>query len=247
MMNDIRPMWVMLFLLCFLPPVQAAETSLPTPLELRYRLHYGVMTVGQVTKTLTQDSNGIYHQRTRSKPEGMARLFTEVEWMEEGEFEIRQGQIRPLRFLEYRVGADKPHRHEAFFDWANRKVRYYNNRVVEDLPEGTQDQGSLIYSFMLQPPAPGVTRDLHVSSGKKLRDYRYAESGRETITTALGRFATRIIERTNHLQTEEGLKVWLAVEHRNLPVRIATIKRGETTFLELEGVSGAMTLPVRKQ
>jgi len=247
-MNPLRMLPCAVLWIVFVQSASAAGAqALPVPLELRYSLHYGMLTVGHVTKTLTQDARGIYQARSRSVPEGMARWFTEVEWFEEGEFEIRQGQIRPLRFLEYRVGADKSHRHEAFFDWAAGKVRYYNKRIAVDLPAGTQDSGSLFYSFMLSPPAPGSTSTVHLSSGKKLRSYKYAETGQETLNTPFGRLKTRVIERVDQSQVEEGLKVWLALDYQNLPVRVATIKRGETTTLDLEKVSGALKLPIQSK
>jgi hypothetical protein len=232
---------VALALLMTAPPTPAGE-ALPAPLELHYTLRYGGLTVGQVTKTLTRDADGRYRHRSRSVPMGMARWFTQVEWFEEGQFEIAQGRIRPLRFLEYRVGADKPHRHEAVFDWKDRLIRYASGSRVA-LPADTQDQGSLVFAFMLHPPTAGKSQDLHVSTGKKLRSYQYIESGQETINTALGPLKTRIIERIIGKPGDEGFRIWLATEHQNLPVRIATRQRGEDTVLDLDSAQGLPGLP----
>ncbi|MDH4134284.1 MAG: DUF3108 domain-containing protein, partial [Gammaproteobacteria bacterium] len=111
-----------------LPATLAAETvasePLPATLELHYRLRYNGLVIGHVTKTLTREADSRYRHRSHSRPEGMARLFTTVEWYEEGRFEIVKGEVRPLEFLEYRVGADKPHRHSATFDWKSLKIQY---------------------------------------------------------------------------------------------------------------------------
>jgi hypothetical protein len=221
---------------------RAAEPVLPAPLELRYALRYGSLTIGHVTKTLARNDDGSYQQRTHSRPEGMASWFTSVEWFEEGRFEIRQGTLRPLTFLEYRVGADKSHRHSARFDWAAHVIRY-DFGTVAALSPGTQDQGSLIYSFMLHPPAPGTQQEIALSGSKKLKTYRYRYAGEETVRLPAGKFKTRVIEQLLAEPGDEALRVWLAPEHGNLPVRIATRKRGQDTILELEAASGAITLP----
>jgi hypothetical protein len=214
----------------------ADESPLPTPLELHYVLHYGDLTVGRVTKTLTRESDGTYIARSRSQPAGMARWFTSVEWFEEGRFEVVQDQVRPLSFLEYRVGADKSHRHSATFDWKTMQIHYSRGPVVP-LPPDTQDQGSLLYAFMLHPPTPGSEQTIHISGGKKLNRYRYAETGSETLKTVLGTLQTRIIERRALKEGDEVFRIWLAPTRGNLPVRIQTIKRGQPTTLDLESIS----------
>ena len=219
-------------------PVQAAEPpALPASLELNYVLRYGDMTVGRVVKTLTHAADGSYRHRSRSRPLGAAKMFTSVEWFEEGQFEVVQGKVRPLSFLEYRVGADKPHRHSARFDWKLQKI-FYENWPTTLLPPGTQDQGSILYALMLNPPAPGTQQTIHISSGKKLRVYRYAHAGTETLKTTLGVIKATVIERPSLDKNSESFRVWLATERGNLPVRISTQKRGQETTLELETVSG---------
>jgi hypothetical protein len=219
-------------------PVQAAEPpALPASLELNYALRYGDMTVGQVVKTLTRAADGNYRHRSRSRPLGAAKMFTSVEWFEEGQFEVVQGKVRPLSFLEYRVGADKPHRHSARFDWKAQKI-FYANWPTTPLPPGTQDQGSILYALMLNPPAPGTQQTIHISSGKKLRVYRYAHAGTETLKTTLGVIKTTVVERPPLDINSESFRVWLATDRGNLPVRISTQKRGQETTLELETVNG---------
>ncbi len=233
---------LLLMLACFVGDATADKVSaLPAPLELKYVLSYGDLIVGHATKTLTREANGIYLQRSRSVPKGALRMFTTVEWFEEGRFEIVKGRIRPLSFLEYRVGADKPHRHSAAFDWKAKVVRYAHGPVIA-LPPGTQDQGSILYALMLNPPPASREQSIFVSTGKKLREYRYLEVGTENLKTIFGTVRTRIIER-RPLATDKDrdtFRVWLAPDRHNLPVRISTEKRGQNTTLELESVGGAL-------
>lgn len=232
---------VLLFSFNFVPVLAAESTtapaSLPAPLELTYSLHYGGLEVGRVVKTLRRTATGSYEFRSHSKPLGAAKMFTSVQWFEEGEFEIHQGRVRPLSFLEYRVGADRPHRHSARFDWKERKINYAHGATLA-LPPNTQDQGSLLFAFMLHPPTAGGEQTIHVSSGKKLRDYRYAHTGSETLKTALGTLKTTRIERPARGEDEESFRIWLAPDRNNVPIRITTQKRGQETRLELESVTG---------
>lgn len=214
-----------------------ASPALPATLQLNYSLRYGGLEVGRVVKTLKRNAGGGYEYRSHSKPMGAAKMFTSVQWFEEGEFEIHQGRVRPLSFLEYRVGADKPHRHSAFFDWKAQKINYAHGATLA-LPTNTQDQGSLLFAFMLHPPTAGGEQAIHVSSGKKLRVYRYAFAGNETLKTALGTLKTIRIERPATGQDEESFQIWLAPERNNIPVRITTQKRGQETSLDLESVTG---------
>lgn len=228
----------LLALLAWLPlaAVAAEPAKLPDNLELRYVLRYDNLTVGQVTKTLARQPDGTYLHRSQSVPEGMASWFTSVTWHEEGRFEVVNGKVRPLRFLEYRVGADKPHRHEATFDWKTGIIHYAGWPDVK-LPPGTQDLGSLAYAFMLDPPAVGNRPDIHLSTGKKLRRYRYTQVGTETVRTALGELRATVIERApTEGKDEERVRIWLAIDRRHLPVRIATEKRGKETVLEIKSV-----------
>ncbi len=221
----------------FVPAHAAEPPALPAALELNYTLRFGTLTIGRVVKTLTREPDGHYRHRSHSIPLGMAKMFTSVEWFEEGQFEVLQGKPRPSSFLEYRVGADKPHRHSARFDWKAMKI-FYENWPTIPLPPDTQDQGSFLYALMLNPPAPGTRQSIHVSSGKKLRVYRYRHAGTDTLKTALGTIKTTIVERLTTGSQSESLRVWLATERGNLPVRITTQQRGEDTALELESVRG---------
>jgi hypothetical protein len=235
----LAPLSFLLLTAAMLVPAHAAQpATLPASLELNYALHYGgVTTIGRVVKTLTREADGSYRHRSHSIPLGMAKMFTSVEWFEEGQFEVVQGKVRPLSFLEYRVGADKPHRHSARFDWKAMQI-LYENWPTSPLPPGTQDQGSFLFALMLNPPVPGPQQTIHISSGKKLRAYQYGYVGTETLKTALGTIKTTVIERPQADKNGEGLRVWLATERGNLPVRVATTKRGEETILELESVKG---------
>jgi Protein of unknown function (DUF3108) len=244
MPNAVKIAWLLLVAVF---PAQAAEPTLPAPLELRYRLVYGGMTTGRATLTLTREADGSYKRVSRSRPEGMARMFTTVEWVDESHFEIFKGQVRPLSFLEYRIGAERSHRQFATFDWKAGVLRYEFGKQTLPLRPGTQDLGSMQFAWMLNPPAAGPEQIMALSSGKKLKDVKYRRVGQEKITTDYGSLDALVLERLPMPDDKEreSFRVWLATAHRNLPVRMATEKRGQETVLLLESVTGLPNLAPR--
>jgi len=240
---------VLLVLFCgmMMSSAGAEEPMLQAPLELHYRLTYGGMTTGRAVITLKREADGTYKRVSRSRPEGMARMFTSVEWVDESHFEIFKGQVRPLSFLEYRIGADRSHRQFATFDWKANVVRYEFGKQTLPLLPGTQDLGSLIFAWMLNPPAAGPQQTMQLSSGKKLKAVAYRRVGTETIKTDYGSLNTLLIERLPLPDDKDpdAFRIWLATGYKNLPVRMATEKRGQDTILNLESVSGLAGLAPR--
>lgn len=217
----------------------AAPAALPETLSLTYGFTYGGMRIGTNTRTLTRESDGRYHYRARTRPQGMARMFTRVEWFEEGRFEIHDGRVRPLEHLKYRVGASKPHRHSASFDWAGQTVTYADGRR-EPLPDNAQDASSMLYQLMLDPPRSADTRQLMINNGKRFRVNEYRFLRRETLKTAFGPLDTLVVQWATAVDTDdsESLTAWLAVDKRNIPVRIVTLEDGKTAVMTLESLTG---------
>jgi hypothetical protein len=94
------------------------------------------------------------------------------------------------------------------------------NEVSEPLPKGTQDLVSYPYQWMQIPP---VSEELilSVTTGKKIKTYRYSLINRDDVVeTPAGQF--RVVELTNGGKVEpaDERHFWLAVDHHYLPVRI---------------------------
>jgi len=218
----------------------AGAVTLPEQLELRYKLYYGKIHAGRTVKTLTREPGGEYFHRTWTQPEGLARMFTSTEWFEEGYFRVQDGAVRPMRFLKYRVGSSKPHRHGAEFDWTRGRIRFLSGRE-EPLTPDTLDEGSVLFAFMLRPPPESGERAVTITNGKKLLRYRYVAAGSETLETPLGPLRTRILKRLPESKAGDGqedLTLWLAPEHGNIPVRIRALEGGREATMVLEAVQG---------
>jgi hypothetical protein len=118
----------------------------------------------------------------------------------------------------------------ALFDWDKKllTLQYKNREEQKSLPADTQDHLSLLYSFMFSPPS-GKVINLHETDGKKLKPARYAIS-KETLETPIGKLETIVLTKQKEKDGERDKKIWLAVDHYMLPVRIvATQKIGLVT------------------
>jgi hypothetical protein len=128
--------------------------------------------------------------------------------------------LTPLQF-EGKRGDDDPRQVRADFDWdgAQLKVARSGRNEVLPLPPGTQDQLSIMYQFMFL--APDGTRELNLSrtTGRRMEQHRYSVRTGVEIDTPLGRMSTVHLVR-QHLPEESGVEIWLAPQHRHLPVKM---------------------------
>lgn len=138
-----------------------------------------------------------------------------------------EGSLRPSRFSDQH-GKKIPK--VAIFDWDKKLLTLQHKRGEEQkaLPANIQDRLSLHYSFMFSP-APGKVIDLYVTDGRRLESVRYAV-GKETLDTPMGKLETIVLTKQTETDGERDRKIWLAVDHHMLPVRIvATEKMGIVT------------------
>lgn len=220
-------------------PAGYAHAGLPDQLALNYSLRYGSLTVGASTRTLKRQEDGSYRHALHTVPLGMARMFTSAEWYEEGHFRVVDNQVQPLNYLKYRVGAKKPRRNSAQFDWDKGRI-HYSTGMDLPLPAGSQDQGSLLFSLMLNPPTGTKTHTLPLSSAKKLAryDYRYLRS--EEVETPAGRFNAIVIQWVPHPPSDETERVtaWLASDKNHIPVKLVTQENNKTATMLLQSLKG---------
>lgn len=229
-------------------PAQAAE--LPERLQLEYSFFYEGIELGRATKRLQRLPNGNYNHSLWVRPTGMARALTSVEWTEEGEFKISGNQILPLRYVEVRRGDKRAYERHAIFDWAQNVLRVGEQKFA--LAPGTQDQGSIIYSFMLDPLGERGERTIMVTDGKDIEQYKLVHEGRETLRTPLGRIETVMIKRLSHRQIQreqecrndkracevDDFVIWVAPDRHHIAVKLQKRRKDQTMTLVLRDVQG---------
>ncbi len=238
----------------FFVPTVAADT-LPERLTLEYRLSRGNLDIGEVSRTLHRHADGSYVHTMWTRPTGMARLLTQTEWREEGEFIVRGKDVLPRRFSEIRSGDKRAYEHRVTFDWEKSRL-VFGSAPSQPLPRDTQDQSSVIYALMLNPSAPTGERILPVTDGKDVETYHFIYQGKETLPTLFGPRETVTIRRVSQKQFEkeqrcraqtqpnaeckepDDFTLWLLPEKNYVPVRLERRRKDEITTMVLREARG---------
>ena len=232
----------------------AGATELPAQLNLEYSFSYEGIELGRASKQLRREADGRYRHSVWVRPTGMARALTSVSWHEDGEFEVRGKELRPLRYKEIRKGDKRAYEHEAVFDYGKKKLTFLNGDSVPLAP-GTQDQGSIVYSMMLDPLTQPGRRDVMVTDGDEIEPYQLVYVGTETLRTPLGRIDTIVIKRLSARQMErerecrakqraeedcpvDDFLVWIAPSKQYVAVKLQKRKKQQTMTLVLRAIEG---------
>jgi len=214
----------------------AQGEMLPDSLSITYSMEYRGIPLGRLEKRL-QRNGDIYTFESRAEPSGLGRLVTSDTVDESGEFEVRDNVVRPLRYSIAQSGK-KGYDRQVSFDWAAGKLVFENSDKMElPLPAYTQDAGSIVFALMLRG-APTAEQAVHVTDGKRIKQYMIRPDGREKLDTPIGRLETVRIVRERP-DRDQSTIIWLAVDRHNLPVKIEKRKKGQAqTTLLIDSVSG---------
>ena len=191
-----------------------ARAAALAPFEARYRLSLGGLTVGEMRLALRAAGDGRYLYEMASRPRGLLALFrrdtlTERSLWERGP----DGAPRPLRYERIQTGS-RERRARLVFAWSPDGSGRVRNEVAGRpwamaVPPGTLDR--LLVQLALRRDLAAGRKPLEypIADGGKLKRYRFAVLGRETVTTSAGRFETVKIQRLRR-KGKPPLYFWLA-------------------------------------
>lgn len=198
-----------------LAPIADEPVAIPSPpkrVEIEFSGFNGSKGSGKQLFELTDDG----HYKLSGEMSMPVVLFISGSIEQHSEGLVTPKGLQPVSFQQKTTGSK---RQLANFDWtANRVTLDTGKRTdVLDLPPGTQDFLSFMYQFMFVPPLDDMR--LNIVTGKKLKTYLYEFEGEESLTTKMGALHTVHIARTTN-DGDEKTELWLAADHRHLPVRI---------------------------
>lgn len=209
-------------------PVLVAD--IPARIDISYSITSGSLE-GEVNNTMEikqESGQTSYAISSETRAKGLLSLTQPDSVVRNSEGIITaQGSMRSNRFSDQH-GKKLPK--VAIFDWDKKflTLQHKGKEEQKTLPADTQDELSLLYSFMFSPLS-GKIINLHETDGKKLQPVRYAVS-KETLETPIGKLETVVLTKQKEKDGERDKKIWLAVDHYMLPVRIvATQKIGLVT------------------
>jgi Protein of unknown function (DUF3108) len=206
-----------------MPPTSAnidpKVLPLPASGEAQYKLRMGIVS-GELTLSW-KFADG--HYRLDSVAQGSGIFAIAGKFVQASEGDVATSGLRPSTFSMERRGK----KDSAAFNWADNSVRFTgkSGERTEAATPGTQDMLSLLFQLAFAPPL-GADLTVIVTNGRKLERYAFERAGNEVISLEGGKFNTlKIIKQRKG--DDDGMEVWLALEHHYLPVKIrVTDKKG---------------------
>ena len=163
------------------------------------------------------------HYRLDSVAQGTGIFAIAGKYIQASEGDITTSGLRPAAFSVERRGR----KDSAKFNWPESSVQFNgkSGERTESVNPGAQDMLSLLFQLAFTPPL-GDDLTVIVTNGRKLERYAFERAGEETIELEGGTFRTlKILKQRKG--DEDGMEVWLALEHHYLPVKIrVTDKKG---------------------
>ena len=217
------------------PAANIDPKALPVPAsgEAQYKLRMGVVS-GELTLSW-KFADG--HYRLDSVAQGSGLFAVAGKFIQASEGDIAATGLRPVTFSMERRGK----KDIAVFNWSDNSVRFSgkNGEHTEPAAPGTQDMLSLLFQLAFVPPL-GDDLTMIVTNGRKFERYAFERAGMEVVDLEGGKFNTLKISKQRK-GDEDGVEVWLALEHHYLPVKIRfTDKKGsvvEQSLMSLKVVS----------
>jgi len=210
------------------PPVQEEPVAVPPApnrVEIDYKLFRGTsdMSVGRVRQTFQLEDENRYTLHSVAEATGLVSLFYSGKYEELSEGQVTERGLQPHN---YRLKRGSGKSQAASFNWEAHTVSLEagTRRAVVDVSDGTQDMLSFMYQFMFVPPLNEM--QIPLANGKKLKVYSYAFEGEDQVETELGKLRAWHIAKSS--VDDEKLEFWLALDYRNLPVKIRQTERDGT-------------------
>ncbi|MBM3351208.1 MAG: DUF3108 domain-containing protein [Betaproteobacteria bacterium] len=171
---------------------------------------------GQTKIIFSMKADMTYKLTSLTEAKGLASLFFgTLKQISEGT--VTENGLQPNHY-QYQYGNDERKLQHADFFWSTEVLEMSSpkSKKSEQLLPGTQDFLSFMYQFMFTHPLE--INNITMTNGKNLRTYTYSFQGEELIST---KFATlNTIHLLKQSDTEERTEIWLAIDYRNLPVKL---------------------------
>jgi hypothetical protein len=167
--------------------------------------------------------DGAYRIVSESKAVGLLALFAREPLRLESSGRVTASGLQPQHF-EGKRGDGDPRRASADFDWPAGELKLTRDGMTDRLrlPPATQDLVSVMYQFMFLELANRERFELAMTNGRKLNQHWYTIRPGVEIDTAFGRMTTLHLVK-QHRPDESGAEIWLAPQHRQLPVKMVVL------------------------
>jgi uncharacterized protein DUF3108 len=205
----------------------AAAPAPPQSISASYEVLWNGLRVAVMSETF-EAKDGAYRIVSESRAVGMLALFAREPLRLESSGRMTASGLQPHHF-EGKRGDGDPRRARADFDWTAGQLTLTRDGAVDHLklPPATQDLASVMYQFMFLDLANRERFELAMTNGRKLNQHWYTVRAGVEIETAFGRMTTLHLVK-QHRPDESGAEIWLAPQHRQLPVKMVVLDEDGT-------------------
>jgi len=206
--------------LCLLLPLSLGAAPL-ADFEASFKLTRGGFRIGTMQVSLDIDDNGAYRYASRTRPAAWLGWLLKENLDELSRGQLDAAGIYPAFYSYRRTGGKKERQAELYFDWEHMAVENHVKDSVwkMDIPRGTLDR-LVVQLAMMGELGKGLSEmAFNIADGGKLKLYRFAVTGSETIDLPAGRFETIKLKKLRDNKKRETF-LWCAPALGYLPVRI---------------------------
>jgi len=221
--------WHTAALLAIAIPCAAATPAAPHTVAAGYNVLWNGMQVAVMNETFEARDSG-YRIVSESHAVGLAAQFVRQSLRLESNGRLTASGLQPLHFEGKRSDTD-PRRARADFDWqAGQLTITRDGRTdVLKLPPATQDLISSMYQFMFLEMEKLQHFELSMTNGRKLDHFLYTINRGVEIDTPIGRMTTIHLVK-QHRPEESSTEIWVAPQHRYLPVRLVVLEESGSRY-----------------
>ncbi len=201
------------------------------PSTATYQTRQGMMSATG-TRTLEQLESGQWQLTSRAK-------LMMLELVEQSRFELKQGQVQPLRY-DYINPFSKKRSRTLQFDWSNLQVTETRGKQTFALEPSTLDRLSIQIQSQLDlcsAPDDFTQRTYAVADRRSIKNYVLEKVGEATLDTAVGKLQTIELKRYREGEPADATRIWVAPAWGCLLVRLEGQDDGESATLELTRAS----------
>jgi hypothetical protein len=218
----------------------AADSTTPLFAAASYDVYRNGWRVAIVSESF-EAKDGTYRIVSESRAVGLLALLEKHTLRFASSGSVTPSGLRPQHFEGKRSDADS-RQVRADFGWEAGQLTITHDGRSETLalPPGTQDRISSMYQFMFLPRDKLQRLEFFMTNGRKLDHYLYTVLPGGELDTRLGRIDTLHLVK-QHRADESGAEIWLAPQHRYLPVRLLIQEEDGTRYeqvitrLEIKG------------
>nr|WP_255775714.1 DUF3108 domain-containing protein [Microbulbifer sediminum] len=152
---------------------------------------------------------------------------------EHSRFSLSDSRITPRHYEYHRTGLGR-NRHTALNFEDGRVVNISEpDRTLENPPGAIHDKISYQLQLALDVAAGKEDLVYQVADGKRVRTYRFAVTGTETLQTPLGPVDTVKVERVREEGADRSTYIWFAPTWNHALVKLMQEENGETYQISL--------------